>query len=48
MSAVNHRPFLKESDAHQKFIQAQLLNIQKIEKEYPFIDLSVEKKYFSD
>jgi len=46
MSAVNHRPFLQESDAHQKFIQAQLLNIKKMESEYPFIDLSAEEKYF--
>ncbi|MEO8961407.1 MAG: GSCFA domain-containing protein [Ginsengibacter sp.] len=48
MSAVNHRPFLKESDAHKKFIQAQLLSIQKMEKEYPFVDFSIEKKYFND
>lgn len=48
MSAVNHRPFLKESDAHQKFIQAQLLSIEKMEEEYQFVDFSVEKRYFNE
>jgi len=43
LSAVNHKPFLKESDAYQKFIASQLLKINKIELEYPFINLSEEK-----
>ena len=47
MSAVNHRPFLKESEAHQKFIRTQLANIHKMEKDYSFIDFSEEKKYFN-
>lgn len=46
ISAVNHKPFLKESAAHQKFIASQLENIQKIEVKYPFINLSKEKEYF--
>ena len=48
INAVNHRPFLKESEAHQKFIRAQLTNIHKMEKEYSFIDFSAEKKHFSE
>ncbi len=44
--AVNHKPFVKESVAHQKFIAMQLEDIKKIERDYPFIDLSKEKKYF--
>jgi hypothetical protein len=47
LSAVNHKPFFKESLEHQKFIAAQLRNINKIESEYPFINLSKEKDYFS-
>jgi len=47
LSAVNHKPFFKESFEHQKFITAQLKNINKIESEYPFINLSKEKDYFS-
>lgn len=46
LDAANHKPFLKESVAHQKFIAAQLNNIEKIEIDYPFINLSKEKKYF--
>jgi hypothetical protein len=46
-NAVNHRPFLKDSEAHQKFIISQLGNIRKVEKDYPFIDLSAERKYFN-
>lgn len=47
-AAVNHRPFVKESMAYQKFIAAQLQEINKIEIDYPFIDLSKEKKHFMD
>jgi hypothetical protein len=47
LSAVNHKPFFKESFEHQKFITAQLKNINKIESDYPFINLSKEKDYFS-
>ena len=46
-NGVNHRPFLKESEAHQKFISSQLATIYKMEKDYPFIDFSGEKKYFN-
>ena len=46
LSAANHKPFSKESEAHQKFIALQIQNIDKIENEYPFVNLSKEKKYF--
>lgn len=46
LNAVNHKPFSKEREAHQKFISVQLKKIQEIEKEYPFLDLSKEKEYF--
>lgn len=48
LNAVNHRPFLKDSEAHQKFRIAQLANIHKIEKDYPFIDLGQWKKHFNN
>ncbi len=48
LTAVNHKPFLKESEAHQKFIASQIQNIKKIESNYPFINLSKEKKYFQN
>lgn len=47
LTAVNHKPFLKESEAHQNFIAGQIENIKKIESKYPSINLSKEKKYFS-
>lgn len=47
LSAINHKPFFKESLEHQKFIAAQLKNISKIENDFPFINLSKEKDYFS-
>jgi hypothetical protein len=46
ISAMNHKPFFKESEAHQKFIVAQIQNIHKIESAYPFIDFSKEKSFF--
>lgn len=46
ISAVNHKPFLKESEAHQKFISSQIQNIRNIENTYSFIDVSREKEYF--
>ena len=47
LSAINHKPFFKESLEHQKFVAAQLKNINKIESEYPFINFANEKDYFS-
>jgi hypothetical protein len=46
LDAANHKPFANESAAHQKFIATQIKNIQKIENDYPFINLSKEKEYF--
>ena len=46
VSAINHKPFLKESASHKKFISAQLVAIAEIEATHSFIDLSEEKKYF--
>lgn len=46
VNAVNHQPFFKESEAHQKFVAAQLKNIGAVGNSYPFMDLSKEKKYF--
>jgi hypothetical protein len=48
LSAQNHKPFLKESQEHQKFIEKQIKMIDKIEKYYPFINLSKEKNYFRE
>ena len=46
MAAVNHRAFLKSSDAHKIFIASQIQNIKRLESDYPFIDFSKERKFF--
>ena len=48
LAAVKHKPFLKESEAHQTFIASQIQNIKEIEKKYPFINLSKEEQYFEN
>lgn len=48
IDAANHKPFFKESVAHQKFIATQLQKINEIEKKYSHINLSKEKKYFEE
>ncbi|MFA8435675.1 MAG: GSCFA domain-containing protein [Marinifilaceae bacterium] len=41
-----HRPFNTKSDAHQKFLQNQILKVCEMMKNYPFLDLSEEKNNF--
>jgi hypothetical protein len=45
IKAINHKPFFKESEAHKKFVAAQLKNISSIESDYPFIDFSKERNF---
>ena len=47
LQAMAHRPYRPASENHRKFRQAQLQKIHDLEKRYPYLDLSVEKKYFS-
>ncbi len=46
--AARHKPFAKESEAHQQFIAAQLKIILDLEKRFPFIDFSREKKIYNE
>lgn len=46
--AENHKPFVKESNAHFKFIASQIGNIERVKKKYPFLDFVNEKKYFAE
>lgn len=48
LSAANHKPFFKESEAHKKFVDAQIEAIRDLEINYPNVDLSREKKYFNE
>jgi hypothetical protein len=45
-AAVNHKPFEKESEEHQKFVLAQIENIDRLQREFPSINLSTERQYF--
>lgn len=42
--AVLHRPFDFESESHQQFIKQQVLQMQQLEKEYPFLNFEEEKR----
>lgn len=44
--AINHKPFVKESEAHLKFIASQIDNIERVQRKYPLIHFANEKKYF--
>ena len=47
VSAMNHKPFQKESEAYKKFMSVQLAKIKMIAERFPAIDFTNEKKYFS-
>ncbi len=47
LSAMNHKPFQKESAAHKKFLETQLEKAKNIKGLNPDIDLSKEINYFS-
>ena len=47
VSAMNHKPFQKESTAHKKFMNLQLKKIKAIKANFPFIDFSMEENFFS-
>lgn len=44
--AIKHRPFNETSQAHQKFLQANLKKVNELQTLYPFIDFSREREYF--
>ena len=46
-TAYKHRAFNAESASHIKFKDGMLLKCIELTKEFPFIDLSIEIKYFS-
>jgi hypothetical protein len=40
--AALHRPFNFESESHQKFVNEQVLQMQQLEKEFPFLNFEEE------
>lgn len=45
--ARRHRPFQPETEAHRKFLRQHARKVQELMKEYPFLRLHDELKYFS-
>lgn len=45
--ARRHKPFHPQTEAHQKFLQSQLIKAQELQAQYRFLDLSDELNYFS-
>lgn len=46
LNAKNHRPRNPKSEAHQRFLQQQLKQIEVLQNEYSFLDFEKEKRYF--
>lgn len=42
--AALHRPFNFESESHQQFIKQQVIQMQQLEKEFPFLNFEEEMK----
>ncbi len=47
-NAMNHRPFNRVTKEHLHFLKQSLEKTQALKKRYPFINVALEKKYFSD
>ncbi|MFT3907892.1 MAG: GSCFA domain-containing protein [Ferruginibacter sp.] len=47
VAAKNHKPFNPESEQHKKFMQMNLVKVQKLQEVYNYLDLTGEEKYFS-
>lgn len=46
--AMKHRPFHPTSEAHRQFLKSQLLKVQQLRQEYPFLNFEKELRYFSN
>lgn len=47
VQAKNHRPLNPETGHHKRFLKAQLEQIEKLSRAYPFIDLTEELIFFN-
>jgi len=45
--ARHHRPRNPKSDAHQRFLQKQLQQIEQLERQFPMVNFEEEKGYFT-
>jgi hypothetical protein len=44
---MKHRPFHAETPEHLAFMQAQLSRVMDLEREFPRLNWTVEKAFFS-
>lgn len=47
LEAVHHRPGNRFSVGHQSFLHQQMEKVKRLRIRYPFLDFSVEEKYFA-
>ncbi len=47
VTARSHRPRFPETDAHRKFTASYRAKIEALSRQYPFLDLDEERRYFS-
>ncbi|MEA2105440.1 MAG: GSCFA domain-containing protein, partial [Bacteroidota bacterium] len=47
VQAKNHHPLNPETGHHKRFLKAQLEQIEKLSRAYPFIDLTEELIFFN-
>ncbi len=47
-AAKNHRPVNPESAAYKSFLQAQVAQIERLKRDYPFLQLEEELRYFKE
>jgi hypothetical protein len=45
-AAKNHKPFNAASEAHKKFLKANLQKVQVLQQQYPYINFEEELRYF--
>ncbi len=48
VAASRHRPFHLRSEPHQQFVRQQLEIIAQLEREFPFLNMSRERRIFQD
>ena len=46
IALVNHRPFNRVTEEYQHFLYQSLQNAFSLEKEFPYLNLTIEKDYF--
>lgn len=46
--AMEHRPFNRNSQEHQKFLQTEIARIEKLQQALPYISFARELNYFKD